>query len=179
MQKEKNIRDDFKSLRTNRQFLTILILLFIASFFWIFISLLSSQSKTEVSKELTLLARPLIPTIDKEALQKIEKKRSYSADELSYFTIYKLLTTRDGRTEMIVPLDVTIDDIDPINVAQPTIKPAGFSSLLQDEIQNPDGTLDENNATDEGTRADIQSATDNQTENQDANNDNLPAQNEQ
>ena len=135
MKKKKSIKNDFKSLRTNKQFLTILILLFISAFFWIFISLIGSQSKEKISKELTILAKPLVPTIDKDTLSKIEGKYSYSEEELSSFIIYKILTSRNGKTEKIVPLSVTIDDIEPESTPVPKEKQVGFATtLLQDEI---------------------------------------------
>lgn len=107
------IKKDFQKLKTNRQFLTILILLFVSILFWITVSLISSQSNEEISKELTALAKPLTPNFDRDELVKIEAKRSYTEQELSSFVIYKILTSRDGKTEKVVPLEVTIDDIDP------------------------------------------------------------------
>lgn len=135
MKKEENIKKDIKKLRTNKQFLTILILLFVSILFWVIIGLISSQSKEEVSKELTTLAKPLVPSIDKDTLLKIEEKHSYSDQDLSSFTIYKILTTRDGKTEKVVPLEITIDDIDPKPTPIPTEKPKTSSSLLQSEIE--------------------------------------------
>lgn len=129
------IKKDLQKLKTNRQFLTILILLFVSILFWITISLISSQSNDEISKELTVLAKPLTPNFDRDELVKIEKKNSYSEDELSSFLIYKILTSRDGKTEKVVPLEVTINDLDP----KPTIIPNvnnDTNSLLQNEVES-------------------------------------------
>lgn len=149
MKKQKSIKEDLQSLKTNRQFLAILILLFISVFFWIFINLISSQTREEVSAELTLLAKPLTPTIDKETLEEIDQKKSYSQEELQSFVIYKILLSRDGKTERIVPLDITIDDIEPIETVAPTPQPAGFSSLLQEEL-GEDDTESDQEASDSG-----------------------------
>lgn len=149
MKKQKSFKEDLQSLRTNRQFLAILILLFISVFFWIFINLLSSQTREEVSAELTLLAKPLTPSVDKETLQEINQKKSYSQEELASFVIYKILLSRDGKTERIVPLDITIDDIDPIETIAPTPRPAGFSSLLQEELGGNENENDQE-ASDSG-----------------------------
>jgi len=139
MKKEKDIvsktqiKKDITKLKANKQFLTILVLLFVSIFFWITISLISSQSKEEISKELTILSRPLTPNIDKETLLKIKDKYSYSEEELSSFTIYKVLTTRDGKIDKVVPLEITIDDIDPKATPKPTIKEKNLGSLLGTE----------------------------------------------
>ncbi|NCO12508.1 MAG: hypothetical protein COZ34_00515 [Candidatus Pacebacteria bacterium CG_4_10_14_3_um_filter_34_15] len=129
------IKKDFQKLKTNRQFLTILILLFVSILFWITVSLTSSQSNDEISKELTALAKPLTPNFDRDVLLKIQEKHSYSEKELSSFVIYKILTSRDGKTEKVVPLEVTIDDLDPKQEVKPIInKDSG--SLLQTEIES-------------------------------------------
>lgn len=133
-------KKDLAKLRSNKQFLTILVLLFVSTLFWITISLVSSQSKEEISKELTLLAKPLVPNIDKETLSRIEKKHSYSQEELSSFTIYKILTTRDGKTDKVVPLEITIDDIDPRATPRPVAKEKGFGSLLGTEELETDSS---------------------------------------
>ncbi|MCB9813386.1 MAG: hypothetical protein H6772_03190 [Pseudomonadales bacterium] len=145
MAKEKDIKKDFQQLKTNKQFLVILILLFVSAFFWIVISLISSQTNDEVSSELTLLAKPLVPNINKEVLSEIQAKYSYSDEELSSFVIYKILVTRDGKTERVVPLDVSIDDIDPKNTVVSTPKPPGFGSLLQSEVQESENKTNDNN----------------------------------
>lgn len=108
------VKKDIKKLQTNRQFLAILILLFVALLFWVTVSLITSQTSERISAELTQLSRPLTPVIDTTVLDDIEGKRNYSESELSGFTIYKVLTSRDGRTERVVPIEVTIDDLEPI-----------------------------------------------------------------
>ncbi len=129
------IRKDFQKLKTNRQFLTILILLFVSILFWITISLISSQSNEEISKELTALAKPLTPNFDRDELLKIQEKHSYSEEELSSFVIFKILSSRDGKTEKVVPLEVTIDDIDPKDAIKP-IEKKSANSLLQTELES-------------------------------------------
>ncbi len=128
MKKENDIKKDLHKLKTNRQFLTVLILLFVAVFFWIVVTLLNSQAKTEVSHEFTILAKPLTPHLDMEILKKIQAKKSYSDKELSQFTIYKNITTRDGKTEKIVPIEISIDDLEP--TPKPSNKPSEINSLL-------------------------------------------------
>jgi hypothetical protein len=142
MKKEKDIvsktqvKKDLAKLRANKQFLTILVLLFVSVLFWITVSLISSQSKEEISNELTLLSKPLTPNIDKETLLRIKDKYSYSKEELSAFTIYKILTTRDGKTDKIVPLEITVEDIDPRPTPEPTSKSENLGSLLSSDLDS-------------------------------------------
>ncbi len=126
------IKKDLQGLKTNRQFLTILILLFVSILFWISISLITSQSKEEISKELTNLAKPLIPNFDRDTLLKIQDKHSYTQQELSSFVIYKILVSRNGKDEKVVPIEVTIDDIEPKATAVPLPK-NNLNALLESE----------------------------------------------
>ncbi len=125
------IKRDIKKLQQSKQFLAILILLFVALLFWIIISLISSQTTEKISPELQKLAKPLTPVIDTQVFEKITAKRQYSNEELSSFTIYKVLVSKDGRTERVVPLEVTADDLDPEE--QQSRNTTG--SLLQEETQ--------------------------------------------
>lgn len=131
--KEKTVKSDIKKLRKNRQFLTILILLFVSVLFWIFVSILSSQKKEAISPELKLLSKPLTPNIDIATVEKIEQKSSYSQSDLSSFTIYKILSSRDGKNERVVPLEVTSEDLEPKENPAPTQQPRGLGSLLQSD----------------------------------------------
>ena len=131
MTNDNTIKQDIKKLKQNKLFLTIFILLFVSMLFWIIVSLVSSQSTEKISSELTLIAKPLTPVIDTDVFTQIEEKRIYSEDELSSFTIYKVIVSRDGRTQTVVPIEVTIDDLEPKedqNSRQPT------RSLLNDAV---------------------------------------------
>ncbi len=125
------IKRDIKKLQQSKQFLAILILLFVALLFWIIVSLISSQTTEKISPELQRLAKPLTPVIDTQVFERITAKRQYSNDELSSFTIYKVLVSKDGRTERVVPLEVTSDDLEPDEKQNRST--AG--SLLQEETQ--------------------------------------------
>ena len=126
------IKRDIKKLQQSKQFLAILILLFVALLFWIIVSLISSQTTEKISPELQKLAKPLTPVIDTQVFEKIAAKRQYSNEELSSFTIYKVLVSKDGRTERVVPLEVTADDLEPDEKQNRSTT----GSLLQEETQN-------------------------------------------
>lgn len=133
MKQEQTIKQDIKKLQKSRQFLTILILLFVVLLFWIIISLITSQTSEKIDPELQLLSKPLTPVIDTTIFDQISQKREYTTEELSAFTIFKVLSSSDGRTERVVPIEVTIDDLD--SSTAPTSQPG--TSLLQEEITTP------------------------------------------
>jgi len=138
MTNDNTIKKDIKKLKQNKLFLTILILLFVSMLFWIIVSLIGSQNTEKISTELTLISKPLTPVIDTEIFDTLEQKRVYSQDELSGFTIYKVIVSRDGRTQAVVPIEVTIDDLEP-QEAQNDTKPTRSllnDAVSQDELQS-------------------------------------------
>lgn len=142
MTKQETVKQDIKKLRQNKQFLAILVLLFVIMLFWIIISLITSQTSEKISPELQKLSKTLTPVIDTSVFEEITRKRQYTESELSAFTIFKVLTSRDGRTQRVVPLEVTIEDIDSTQDSDSTSNSQSQSetqdSLLQQEIQeNP------------------------------------------
>lgn len=112
MTQQNVIKRDIKKLQQNKQFLAILILLFVALLFWITVSLISSQTTEKISPELQKLAKPLTPVIDTQIFERISAKKQYTTDELSSFTIYKFLVSSDGKNDRVVPLDVTAEDLE-------------------------------------------------------------------
>jgi hypothetical protein len=113
MIKPNSITHDIKKLRQNKQFLSIMVLLFVVLLFWITVSLITSQATEKISPELQKISTPLVPVIDVTIFDKISAKRLYSEDDLSAFTIFKVLSSRDGKSERVVPIEVTIDDLEP------------------------------------------------------------------
>lgn len=108
----KSLRDQLLGLRKNRQFLAILILLFVCIIFWTGVTLITSQRSTKVSSELTKLATPINPNIDIEVIQELEQKNMYTEFELSNFTIYKIVTSRIDRIDRVVTLDTTLESVE-------------------------------------------------------------------
>lgn len=155
MTNQHTFKDDLKKIQQSKQLLTIFILLFVALLFWIIISLVTSQTTEKISPELQKLAKPLTPTVDTSILEKISGKIKYSDDELSTFTIFKILTSRDGKTEKVVPLEVSIEDLEP----KATVEPKSAPSLLNQEA------TDENTQTLDQTQNVDQTPTLDQTQN--------------
>lgn len=131
MKTNKSIKNDIKKLQQNKQFLTIMVLLFVVLLFWIVVSLITSQTTEKISPEIQKISRPLTPVIDISIFDQISEKKEYSEDELSAFTIFKVLMTRDGKNEKVVPIEITIDDLEP----KKTAKPRTSGSLLKEEIK--------------------------------------------
>lgn len=104
---------ELERIKQSQQLLIIFLLLFILVFFWTIVSIFSVKNQERVSAELKTLAAPLSPNIDLETLDTIERKVTYSDAELADFPIYRILISRDGRSKFVVPIDVTLDDIDP------------------------------------------------------------------
>lgn len=100
-------------IKKSQQLLTIFLLLFVLVFFWTIVSVFSVKKEDKVSSELELLAKPLSPNLNLDVLSEIESKTSYSEVELADFPIYRILISRDGRSKFVVPIEVTLDEIDP------------------------------------------------------------------
>lgn len=104
---------ELERIKQSQQLLIIFLLLFILVFFWTIVSIFSAKNQEKVSAELKTLAAPLSPNIDLETLNAIEQKVTYSDAELADFPIYRILISRDGRSKFVVPIDVTLDEIEP------------------------------------------------------------------
>lgn len=100
------------SLRLKKQALYILIFSFVTVLVWVGGSLFSSQSKSGIEPELKDLAESLNPVINIELVEEMEQKEYFNDEELGYFEIYKLIKSKDGRTQKIVPIDSSEDEIE-------------------------------------------------------------------
>lgn len=119
--KATRLETDLYRLRFSKQFLIVLVLLLVSLMIWTFISIAASQNKTTLSKELVTLAAPLNPSVDREVFATLQGKRFFSEAELTRFTIYRLLTAPDGRSQTAVPIDMPVIRATP--TPQPTIIP--------------------------------------------------------
>jgi len=137
MHKEQTIKKDIKKLQQSKQFLTIMVLLFVSLLFWVVISLITSQTSDKIDPELQKISKPLTPVIDTKIFDSIEEKKLYSDDDLSSFTIFKVLLSRDGKTEKVVPLEVTIDDLEPESKPEPRTS----GSLINDQLTQEDQSV--------------------------------------
>lgn len=123
-------------IRQNRQVLLILIFLFVIVIFWTIIGLISSRQQLGISPELVEYAKPLIPTVDEETLQRIEGKREFSEDELKSFPIYKIISTRDGSNSRLVEISSGLDSLDPTPKPKATSVPDNNEESTSSADQN-------------------------------------------
>ena len=103
---------DLKHLQKNQQFLTIVVLLFVCMIFWLVISLFSTSQEKQTDASLLQLAKPLNPTIDRDVFSLLEKRQSYSKQDLESFPIYKFAKISRSTEQIIVPITTTEAEIE-------------------------------------------------------------------
>lgn len=93
-------------LKRGQYMLYTSLLFFVLIIFWVGGSLLTSQTKSEISVELRKLALPLNPNIDTQVLSIIQNKRVYNQSSLSNFPIYMVIRSDDGKSQQVVPIEI-------------------------------------------------------------------------
>lgn len=131
--KAKSLTQEVQKLRKNRQFLAILILLFVCVMFWTGFTLISSQHKTKIDAALTKLAVPLTPTLDDTVITAVEQKTWYEDDQLTNFPIYKIVTSRSDRLDRVVNIDTPEEEIEALS--KPTPRPTTTGTPLQSQLE--------------------------------------------
>lgn len=99
------LAQEFAMLKQRKQTLTIMILLLICMMGWGIVSVFSSQRASKVDATTTALAKQLNPVIDITVLNSLETKRSFTDEELSNFTIYKVVVDPKTQEEVIMTID--------------------------------------------------------------------------
>ncbi|NCO12683.1 hypothetical protein GW926_04095 [Candidatus Pacearchaeota archaeon] len=137
------------NLRVKQQALYIMIFSFVTVLIWIMASLFRSQKKTGIAPDLLELAKPLSPTINVDVIDSIEERKAYSDQELFDFQIYKIIKSKDGRTQQVVPIDSNLDEIpeeeiqviiQENNQVNPSDRLSNQSNL-EEQIGSGDGTF--------------------------------------
>ena len=82
-------------------------------------SLFTSQQKTDVSKNLLKLAKPLTPTIDQEVIQRLRQQGVFLESQLQNFPIYMIVRDR-SQIERIIEIGTELE---------PTSSPSPSPSL--------------------------------------------------
>lgn len=131
-------------LRFKQQALYLMIFSFVTVVVWIGGSLFSSQKRTGVSPELLELAKPLNPTINTALLDEIESRKNYTDEELKYFQVYKIIKSKDGRIQQVVPIESQLEEIPDSEVNLQTVQ-------NQLNLISPSTNLDEQLETGSGT----------------------------
>lgn len=112
-------KQTFKQLQQQQQWLAVLIFALVAIMIWVAVSLLSSQKKSGISAELRELAEPLTPSINREVITALERKRYIFTEDLRDFPIYTIFRDPKTRTEQII-----LKGQEPIPQEAPAAEPA-------------------------------------------------------
>lgn len=118
--------EQLANLKQKKQLMIILLFLFVVVITWTMVSLLSSQKKISISKDLRELAKPLTPTLTETTLEKLEAKRFYSEEELLEFPIFKVISSKDGKVSRLVEISSEKETLDISPTPAPAIRPATF-----------------------------------------------------
>lgn len=95
------------SLKQKQAFLKVLIFSLVTIMIWVGFSIFRSQNTTSISPELLALAVPLNPNINLNVINTIKNKRQFTDNELSSFTIYKLVQLPGGQQQIVSSNPIT------------------------------------------------------------------------
>ncbi len=89
-------KQQLNKIRAKRKLFFALIFALVAALIWIFVSIFSTQGASGISPEMHKLAKPLTPTLNKNLLDKIGRKRHFTQQDLQHFPIFALINIEDG-----------------------------------------------------------------------------------
>lgn len=101
MSQNKTLKKQLDKLRRNRRLLWLAILSFAIVFFWIVLSLSSSQNVLQIDAESKKMALQLIPRLETKTFDDLESKRIFYEEELYRFPIFTLNLERGGQVTVI------------------------------------------------------------------------------
>jgi hypothetical protein len=119
------------TLKHKQWFLRILIFSLVTAMIWVGVSLFRSQQKTAISDELQKLSQPLNPNIDTETLSRIEAKKSYSAEELRDFPVYRVIRLKNGEEKVVTQIPVDEESLPSLSPSP--LPPASETPVSSDE----------------------------------------------
>lgn len=79
--------DIIDRLKQREDLLRIFILTVFTVFCWIGLSIYLSQQKTKIPPDIQKFARPLTPTIDRDVLDEISARKTFTEEELNNFVL--------------------------------------------------------------------------------------------
>lgn len=104
-------KNKLSNLKIKQQALYVMIFSFVTVLIWISGSLFKSQRKTGIAPDLLELATPLSPTINIDLIDSIEESVNYSDQALANFQIYRIIKSKDGRLQRVVPIESELIEI--------------------------------------------------------------------
>ena len=130
-----SVEQELNRLRRNKLVLWVGILFLVAVLLWIAFSLVGSQRQVKIDKQLTELAKPLIPRLSGEVFEQIHGERQLTDEELSYFPIYVYYA--ENEKALAVLTDIMATDL------EPTVEPeATVAAELIETVASSSSTVD-------------------------------------
>ena len=103
--------ENLDRLRNQQKLLALFIFGLVAVGLWIGISIFSSQRDSSIPLALKKLAEPLTPSINTEVLTQIERKETFSQEELSEFPIFRIVQQSNRGEEVIISSDEELEQL--------------------------------------------------------------------
>ncbi len=132
-----NAGTELQSLRHNRMYLAIMVLLLVCACSWVLVSVMATKDTSEVSVQAAQFTTPINPNLDIDVFTIAENKRYFTESELELFPIYRLIKDA-GDTYRVIPIDTPKAEIEKLTTAQqspvatprpPTATPAAPASV--------------------------------------------------
>jgi len=127
------ISSQLKQLQHRNILIVIFVLLFISIFIWTGLSIISSTTTSQLPVNITKLAAPLNPSIDRQALSEIEHKQVLSEEDLKSFPIYKIILDKRTNTEHVISIGTDETIFTQPAASTPTPTP-NFSPQIEPDI---------------------------------------------
>lgn len=126
---QRSLANELASLRQNRFYLAIMVLLLAGALIWVLITIMDPGDTTEVSTDALKYSVPINPNLDVAVFATVENKRLLTDAELENFPINRLVKDRSGNYT-VIPYDTSKEEVEEIATGtrvQPTpvAAPAG------------------------------------------------------
>jgi len=106
-----SIGEELRSLRQNKLYLTIMILLMVGAVIWVALTIMDAGDESDVTAKAIKYATPINPNLDVSVFETIEAKRLLTEEELNLFPINRVVKDRSGNY-LVVPYDTPKDEIE-------------------------------------------------------------------
>lgn len=126
-----------EALRKREGLFRILIFSLVTVVFWIGFSIYLSQQQTKLSIDIRKHTEPLNPNINRETIQEVSDRKTYTPEELSSFPIYERVVNEDGTSQLIIAGTEVIPE--PTQAPQVVDEPV-FSASDSTSVSPPETT---------------------------------------
>ena len=106
-----SISEELRSLRQNKLYLIIMILLMVGAVIWVALTIIDADDESDVTAKAIKYATPINPNLDVSVFDTVEAKRLLTEEELNLFPINRVVKDRSGNY-VVVPYDTPKDQIE-------------------------------------------------------------------